>query len=185
MIARSHTLLSNPNYLKCPQMRPPSSAEPFFTVITPSPSKPTHSSLTPPLSPLLLPQIPREIPLPHRRCHLLRPRRQRNPLSKTRRKEEHPLFPLATPSPSHHRTVHPHQRRLFRPRSRRPHFRTSSQKSRRVGNTKSEQSLRSPLHNRCLTTRTPRTPSLNSEYRFKSIENPRTDRIRGGYYQFK
>jgi citrate lyase subunit beta-like protein len=57
MIARSHTPLSNPNSSKCPQKRPPSSAEPFSTVITPPPPNPIHPSLTPPLVPSSSPKF--------------------------------------------------------------------------------------------------------------------------------
>jgi hypothetical protein len=67
----------------------------------PYPTPHLTPSLTSP-SPLLLPQIPREIPLFHCRHHILRPRRLCHTTTKAHCKEEYPLLPLSTPPTTRH-----------------------------------------------------------------------------------
>ena len=82
-----------------------------------------------PKSALLLSQIPREIPLPHRRHHNLRPRRLCNTHPKASSTKQYLLLPLAVPTSTHQRALRPHKCCLFRARPRRSalcHHSTSS-----------------------------------------------------------
>jgi hypothetical protein len=136
-------------------------------------------------SPLLLPQIPREIPLPHRRHRILRPRRLRNALPKGVRAHQPIILPLHPSSPKHHRAQRTHKRRLLRPRALRPLHDPQSPKLGCASNTKGEPRLRPPLRNRCAATQTARATPFNSNLGIQPAEDNRFDRISGSDNEFK